>query len=216
VVHKRQDLCFFLGLRLSTTTRKPRNDLTVRRTLVQLFWSQLFPNIIMMVRGFLMWNLIVYRLIVICTRFASGCRIGELEPFDTVRVHAHIFSHALVGANLPSGPLSSLLVGDLVVGLANQTVMSRCLTGVAAIASPTYCAQSAESMVPESASLIRSPVRDHNVDDGLCSALLPPKPPSSPCPRYTMFSFLCDVCVCDDNTCTLAWHASLLVCDVCV
>ena len=133
-----------------------------------------------MVRGFLMWNLIVYRLILICTRFASGCRIGELEPFDTVRVHAHISTHALVGANLPSGPLPSLLVGDLVVGLANQTIMSRCLTGVAAIASPTYCAQSAESMVPESASLIRSPVRsDRNVDDGLCSALLSPKPPST-------------------------------------
>ena len=68
-------------------------------------------NIILMVRGFLMWSLIVYRLILTCTRFASGCRIGELEPFDTVRVHAHISTHALVGANLPSGPLPSLLVG---------------------------------------------------------------------------------------------------------
>ncbi len=138
-----------------------------------------------MARGFLMWNLIMYRLILICTRFASGCYTDMPQHVHAVRVHAHVrihahanCTHALVGANLPTEPQSQL-VGDLAMCLANQTVTARCLTGMATIASPTHCAQSAESMVPEWAPIISSPVRDRNAEDGLCSALLSPKPTST-------------------------------------
>jgi len=111
-----------------------------------------------------------------CTRFASGCHIGEL-------VHGHTVRSTLT---LPptlwrmqfAEPAAAIAAGDMTSCLVNEVTL-HCLAGLAAIATPTSCAQSAESMVPDSASIIRLPIRDRNVDDGLCSALLSPKPTST-------------------------------------
>ena len=131
-----------------------------------------------MMRGFMMWNLVVYRVILMCTRFASGCHIGELEHGHVVRVHAQFATHSFADANLPSQPQPSPLSGDMTSCLVNEVTV-HCLAGLTAVATPTSCAQSAESMVPDSVSTIRLPMRDRNVDDGLCSALLSPKPTST-------------------------------------
>jgi len=131
-----------------------------------------------MMRGFMMWNLVVYRVILMCTRFASGCHIGELEHGRAVRVHAQFATHSLADANLPSQPQATPLSGDMTSCLVNEVTV-RCLVGLAAIATPTSCAQSAESMVADSASIIRLSIRDCHVDDGLCSSLLSPKPTSN-------------------------------------
>ena len=130
-----------------------------------------------MVRGFMMSNLVVYRLILICTRFALGCHIGELERMHAVRVDAHTIANLpLPGASLLSGPQPSFVVGDCAMCLANQTSTTHCLTGVlTTLATPTNCAESAEFMVPRSGLGTVAPLRDPFVDDGVCSALLFPK-----------------------------------------
>jgi hypothetical protein len=165
-------------LRLITTTRKLRNDFNgpPERSTASCFL--LLHNCNIMVRVFMMSNLVVYRLILICTRFALGCHIGELELVHVVRVDANIATLPLpvAGANLLSGPQLSFVVGDCAMCLANQTSATHCLAGVlATLATPTNCAESAEFMVPRSGLGTVTPLRDPFVDDGVCSALLFPK-----------------------------------------
>ena len=130
-----------------------------------------------MLRGFLMWNLVFYRLILMCTRCASGCHIGELELVHAVRLDTHIATLSLTGANLVSVPPPPFVVGACAMILANGTSATHCLSVVlATIATPTNCAESAEFLVPRQSGLNPfSPLRDAFVDDGVCSAVLFPK-----------------------------------------
>ena len=120
----------------------------------------------------IMWNLVVYRLILMCTRYASGCHIGEPQKVRAVNVDTQTATHIhLESANLLGVPPPSL-VGHCANHLTNQTSSSHCLTGVfVTIASPTGCANSAEFMVPQSGFVARDPF----ADDGVCGALFFPK-----------------------------------------
>jgi hypothetical protein len=137
------------------------------------FWP--VHNSSSMLRGFMMWNLVVYRLILMCTRYVWGCHIGELELEHAVRVDAHIAT--LAGANLVSVPPPQFVVGACAMALANETSATHCLSVVlATIATPTHCAESAEFLVPPQSGLnTLAPLHDVFVDDGVCSALLFPK-----------------------------------------
>ena len=128
-----------------------------------------------MLRGFMMWNLVVYRMILMCNRYASGCHFGELELVHAVRLDTHIAT--LAGANLVSVPPPPFVVGACAMVLTNETSATHCLSVVlATIATPTNCAESAEFLVPPQFGLnTLAPLCDAFVDDGVCSALLFPK-----------------------------------------
>ena len=142
-----------------------------------------------MVRSVIMWSLVVYRLILMCTRYASGCHIGQPQNVRAVRVDIHlpveranmlgvpptsfVDGHcAMRLANMLGVPPTSFVDGHCAMRLANQTSTSHCLTGVlVTIASPTDCANSAEFMVPHSGFVACEPI----ADDGVCGALFFPK-----------------------------------------
>ncbi len=87
---------FFLGLPLITKTRKKtRTDLDGSPERCPFcFVPHLNCNV--------MWNLVVYWLILMCTRFASGCHIGEpMCMLSALTAHIAIFNDTPVGRDLP-------------------------------------------------------------------------------------------------------------------